>query len=191
MTGAQLAVFATLIAVVIGVWLTLFYLLPGNARSRFQYRAAVLRDECLDALLDGQLRRSAPVESFIARASAMAARPNAFTLTKALAAHLAMKELNCDAAKAPTYASLEPDERKLLHLWDEQLHAALGERLIRGSAFGWLLWAARPFLPIVMPSQRDSKAVSQTSAQSLAREYTTISEKMPPSKGRRLVSLNQ
>ena len=189
MTGAQPAMFATLVATVVGVWVTLFYLLPLAARARFEYRATVLRDEALDAVLDGRLRRMEPVESFLARASAMAAHPELFTLTRALAAHRAMAELGCEKEKPPSYASLRPEERKLLHRLDEELYRALGQRLVRGSSFGWLLWGGVRLLSPLLRSKRHPEAVSATSPQNLAREYTALSEKVPI-KWRRLASLS-
>jgi hypothetical protein len=191
MTGVQLAVFATLVATVVGVWVTLFLLLPLVARARFQYRATVLRDECWDAVLDKRLRRTEAVESFLARASAMAAYPEMFTLTRALAAQLAIAELGCEiVVEQPSYASLRPEERKLLHRLDEELYRALGQRLVRGSSFGWLLWGGLKVGSLMLPSKRHSKVVSATSPQNLARQYTAISEKVPI-KGRRLVSLGR
>ncbi len=188
MTAAEFAVFATLVAVVVGVWVTLFYLLPLIARARFEYRATVLRDECLDAVFDGRLPRTTPVESFLARASMMAAHPNAFTLTMALAVQLAMTDLGCDEPQRPTYASLKPEERKLLHQLDDRLHHALGERLVRGSSFGWLLWLNSMLRRLV--GKRHSKAVSGTSPQQLARAYSAISEKVQL-EGHKLASLSQ
>jgi hypothetical protein len=179
MTGPQLAMFATLVATVAAVWVTLFYLPPLLARAKFEYRVTVLRDECVDALLAGHLRRTPAVESFLSSASAMAAHPEFFTLTRALAVHLATKELRLEEVERPTYASLAPDERKLLHRLDDELYQALGQRLIRGSSFGLLVWSGLNLLSRIHRVKGRSASVSRTSPQNLAREYTAISEKMP------------
>jgi hypothetical protein len=187
MTGTELAMFALLLSTVAGVWLTLFYLFPLIARAKFQYRAAVLRDECMDAVLDGRLRREAPVESFLVRANAMAARPDLFTLARALAVHLTIKDLNWEP-KEPSYDSLKPEERELLGRLDAELMTAFVRRLILGSSFGWLFWLASVLLPPLLRLKRPSKAVTMATPQHLAREYSAVSETVPI-KGQKLVSL--
>ncbi len=190
MTGAELIRFATLVAVAVGVWLTLFYLFPLNARARFQYRATVLRDTCLDAVLDGRLRHTPSVDSFLVRADAMATRPEFFTLTRAWALHQAMAELRCDGVEAPTDASLKPEERQLLRRLEDKLLQAFVERLVRGSSFGWLWWLTSTLFRLVPRSKQRSTAVSEASPKHLAEEYSAMSERVPI-KGHRLVSLSQ
>jgi len=188
-TGAQLAVFATLVAILGGVWVTLFFLLPLNARATFQYRATVLRDECLDAVFNGRLRRTAPVEWFLERAGAMAERPELFSLTRALAVHQAMVELGCDGEERPSHASLKPEESELLDRLDHQLDRALVQRLVLGSSFGWLFWLTSKLRSLVPRANRDPGTVSVPPPQHLAREDFGVSEKVPI-RGRKLISLS-
>jgi len=116
----------------------------------------------------------------------MAEHPEEFTLLNALAGHLALKELGCDVREiVPSYHTLTPEERKLLHGLNEQLVEALDRRLVRGSSFGWLLWIATRLLCWAPGSRRRQKSRSGPSPQLLAREYTVVSEKVPL-KGRKL-----
>jgi hypothetical protein len=107
--------FVIFVTVLILIFTTVFFLLPLNARVWFQHRVAVLRDECLD--------------------------PAYFSLARALASHRAVVELGCERRwTKPAYGSLGPGEREILRSLDEQLVEEFAKRLVRGSAFGWLLW---------------------------------------------------
>jgi hypothetical protein len=127
------------------------------------------------------LRRTAPVESFLERASVMAAHPELFSLTRALAVHLALTELGLDGAERPrpSHASLTPEEHNLLQRLEDELDRALAQRLVRGSSFGWLLWLASRLLPQLPSPRRHSSTVSVPPPQHLAREDFGISEKVP------------
>jgi hypothetical protein len=179
MTSAQLAMFSTLVAAVIGFWLALFHLFPRAARAKFQYRATVLRDECMDAVLDGRLRRAAPVEAFLDLADAMATRPDFFSLTRAWAVHRTMKRLNWKV-QPPSHDSLKPEERELLDRLDEQLEKAFVQRLVLGSSFGWLFWLASVAVPHVLRLKGRSEPVNVVATpQHLARDYSAASETVP------------
>ena len=180
MTGEGLAVFAAIVVLALSAWTTLFYLVPLIARSRFQYRATVIRDECIEAVFDGRLPRSAPVEEFVATADSMAKHPEEYTLLRALAAHRAMKDLGCQVPEPPSYGSLKPEERRLLHKLDSQLFEAFSDRLIRGSSFGWLIWLALGLRNLL------ARSASTASPQSLAREFGAVSDRIPL-KGRKLI----
>jgi hypothetical protein len=186
-TAQELLLLAVFVLLVVGVWLTLFYLLPLIARAKFEYRATVLRDTCVDALHDGLLPSVDPVREFLSRASYMATHADAFTLTRAIAAHYALAELGYDGGRPPTYASLRPEERRLLHELDSELHRALGDRLIRGSSFGWILWLGVLVLRRFR-SMRNQGAAAQAapSAEDLAREYSEVSDRVH-AKGHKLV----
>ena len=187
MTGAELAMFALLLGSVAGFWLTLFYLFPLIARAKFQYRATVLRDKCMDAVLGGRLRRTPPVESFLVRANAMAERPDLFTLARALAVHRTMHELNW-RPEVPSQDCLKPEERELLGPLNAELEHAFVQRLIFGSSFGWLLWLVSLALRALRPKRRSDVAPVAT-PQHLAREYSAASLTVPI-KGQKLVSLS-
>jgi hypothetical protein len=181
MTGAQLAMFATLVGAVVCAWLALFYLFPLAARARFQYRATVLRDECSDAVLDGRLRHVAPVQSFLDRADRMAARPDFFSLTNALTLHRTMRKLNWkpEPSKQICDFPLKPEEQELLDRLNRELERAFVHRLVFGSSFGWLFWLASVLLPPVLSLKRSSKAQSMATPKHLAREYSAVSETAP------------
>ena len=141
MSAGELAFFLTVVAVVVGIWATILFLLPLNGRVTFQYRAAVLRDRCIDAVFDGRLPRTASVAWFIERADAMVVHPERFGIARAFAVHLAVRELGHEPPPTDVeYLYLKPEHRDLMVELDDELNRALAQRFVRGSSFGWLLW---------------------------------------------------
>lgn len=179
MTDSDLAAFLSVVGVVLGVWSILFFFLPYLMRTRFEYRAMVLRDECQDAVLDGVLPDTPPVRAFLDRARVMTEEPKSFNLATALAVHATLSELKYRGPSAPSYGSLSAQQRKLLHHLDDELHRAFVDRLVHGSSFGWALLLGVGVSRLIRRLLHGLSPKSPT-PQILAREYSAVSDGVDP-----------
>ena len=60
LTDAQAATFVTLLAALTCLFLLVILGVPRLARLLFRHRLEVIRDDCMDAILDDQLREAPP-----------------------------------------------------------------------------------------------------------------------------------
>jgi hypothetical protein len=181
MTGAQLAMFVMLVGTMAGVWVSLFYLFPLVARTRFQNRAAMLRDECVDLVFAGRLPRSEPVDAFVALANVMATHPEEFSLSNVVAARLSLADFSDDRMdfELNSYSELTPEQRKTLHRLHDELNRAFSRKLMLGSVLGWLLLVISVASRLLRRFRKDPKRSAEPLPQHLAREYSALSERVP------------
>lgn len=144
MTGAQLSSFAVLIAASAVVIVALMLGVPVVARVLFRDRMEAVRDDCVDALIEGRLQRDDSVRLFIESADQTAKSARLLTLPRAFAMSMAYTKLG--VSKAPdkkSYCELSPGERKLMHDLEGRRRTAILSYAIWGSPAGWAL---APFL---------------------------------------------
>jgi hypothetical protein len=149
MTETQAAAFVVLLGALAILCLIVIVGAPAVTRLLLRYRLEVVRDACVDAVLEGKLRNLPSVQQFIADAERSAARPAPLSLPRVIAAYLAMDSLGIDvrnAARSPRYPELNPAERAIMDDLEDQLCEAYRSYLRWGTPMSWLLRPLVSFL---------------------------------------------
>lgn len=149
MTSTQTASLAALAVALFLLFMLVIVGIPRLARLLFRYRLEVLRDECMDAILDDRLREVGPVRRFLRAVEASAAVPHLLTMPRLLAITQALMDAGVDLralAPPPGYADLRPDERGIMDQLDARLSDAYRSYLDWGSP---AVWVRRPCLWLV------------------------------------------
>jgi hypothetical protein len=148
-TSAQTATFLTLLAALALLFLLVTAGVPRVARLLFRCRLEIIRDDCMDAILDDQLREAPSVGYFLRVIETGAAIPRLLTLPRIFALSRALVDGSIDiedVAPPPSYADLGPDERGIMHRLDARMCDAYASYLNWGSPVSWIL---RPFVLLV------------------------------------------
>jgi hypothetical protein len=141
-TSAELGAFASLIA---ASGLVIFLILvgvPAVARLLFRYRLETVRDDCVDAVLDGQLPSDPSVKAFVGSVDRLATRARDLTLPRAVAMYITFLRFGVPENALPEpacYRELEPAQHKLMDEFERRRGAALWSYLTWGSLMGWVL----------------------------------------------------
>jgi len=142
-TGAQIESFVTLIAASAVVIILVFVGVPRLARLLFRHRMESIRDDGVNEILDGRLRREPPVDMFLETVDHAAEHARWVTFARSAAILLALKDLGVEdpseVARAPSYCELESGERKIMHDLEERTYAAFRSYMIWGSPLGWAI----------------------------------------------------
>jgi hypothetical protein len=173
LTGSLLILF---MLAVIGV--------PRLARLIFLHRLEVIRDDCIDAILEDRLKEAASVSRFLQVAETGANVPHFLTLPRLFALSRAMVDAGIDVDKVappPSYSDLQPGERQLMRELDERMCAAYKAYLNWGSPASWILRPARFLVSHIHPSSAFVKAEGAVAA--VARERLSEAP-VRPSRGR-------
>jgi len=176
MTGTQLATFTTLVVTAVLMIVLLIIAGPRLARMLFRHRFDTIRDDCMDAILGGQLPPDAPtVQEFMQLVDDAISECSQLTLARLLSLHLALAQSGVDLdgdTSLPGIAELEPDQRQLLEGLDLRAQAAFISYLTWGSPLGWALV---PFLQIASRLP-DKKVLAREAMQNtpMGRRPTTL-----------------
>jgi hypothetical protein len=141
-TSTELGVFATLIATSAVVIVLILTGVPRLARLLFRQRLETIRDDLVDAVLDGRLPREASLQSFIKSLDQVGDQARLLTLPRAIAMYLALVKLrvpNATLGPVDSFGSLESDERRLMHEFEKRRQSALWSYLTWGSPLGWAM----------------------------------------------------
>ena len=161
MTSTQTASFVALIAALVLIYLLAIIGVSRLARLLFRHRLEVIRDDCVDATLEGRLPETPSVRRFLHTVETGAAVSHVLTLPRlfALAQALVDMGVHIEEVALPTcYADLQPVERKIMYQLEERLCCAYKSYLNWGSPASW---ARRPFISLaglLRPSGRTAKA---------------------------------
>lgn len=182
-TSSGVGSFVSLIAAAALVIILILIGIPSLARILLRYRLDTLRDDCVDAILDGKLPRDSSVQSFIRSVERIGPRARLLTLSRAIAMYLAFVKLGTpvsDLTIAPSYHHLTSDERKLMSDFDSRRQAALWSYLIWGSPMGW---AIAPVLLVINRRVSPSSPVAkpEDALPKLTREAALCAEQSPNS----------
>ena len=142
LTSAQTATFVTLLAALICLFLLVILGAPCLARLLFLHRLEVIRDDCMDAVLDDRLREAPSVELFLKVTETGAALPRQLTPPHLYAASRVIVDAGidiADLAPPPTYEDLGPDERGIMDELDKRMRMAYTAYLKWGSPASWIL----------------------------------------------------
>lgn len=141
-TGAALGSFIILIAASAIVIVLVLTGGPALARLLVRHRLEAIRDDCVDAVLDGWLQRDESVDHFIRSVERTARCARRVTLLRSLAMYIAIVKLQVSRAEfptAPSYCDLNPAERKFMHGLEKRQLDALWSYLTWGSPMGWAI----------------------------------------------------
>jgi hypothetical protein len=142
MTGTQILTFATLAVACCVVVALVLIGVPRLARLLFRQRLESIRDDCMDAIFDGRLRRAVPVDEFLTAVESTRKRAQWITLPRAIAAYNAYHDLDfnmVDLATEPSYAGLRPGEERVMRSLEARAESAFKAYLQWGSPAGWIL----------------------------------------------------
>jgi hypothetical protein len=169
--STQLESFVTLTATSALVIILVILGGPRLARLLFRQRVESIRDDCMDAILDGRLQRGPLVDRFLAAIEHGAERARWRTLPRIVALYIACVNLGvgrAGPAERPSYAELRPDERDMMHSLETRVEAAYQSYLVWGSPAGWA------FGPLVLIAHhirpRGKLATTDGTLPALARE---------------------
>jgi hypothetical protein len=177
----QTASFTTLIAALVLICLLVIIGVSRLARLLFRHRLEVIRDECVDAILEGHLHKTPSVRHFLRTVEAGTAVSHVLTLPRLFALAEAMIDVGVpiESIALPTcYADLEPAERKIMYRLEDGLCSAYRSYLNWGSPASW---PRRPFVclaGLIHPSGRTAKAKEALPA--VAREELEDTGVRPP-----------
>jgi hypothetical protein len=149
MTDTQGAIFAVLFGAIAIVCLLVAVGVPALSRLMLRRRLEVIRDACVDAVLNGRLRNLPSVQQFIVATESSAARPQSLSLPRVFAAYLAMTSLGVDvreAAPSPRHPELDQAERQIMGELEDRLCDAYRSYLKWGTPMSWLLRPLVSFL---------------------------------------------
>lgn len=168
--------FALAVGTALGVAAALFKVWPAIARAQFRARVSELHDIVDDAVIRGELPEGPAVGAYLRRAEHLLDQADEISLGSALAMHAAMRDLGVQLSPGPihSYASLTPEQRKMMFALDGQMAEAVTDRLVDGSTFAlplrlaiWLHRKTRGRTPAIGATPRPSQ---------LANEYVKLSE---------------
>lgn len=146
MTSTQTASLAALAGALFLLFMLVIVGIPRLARLLFRYRLEVLRDECMDAILDDRLREAGPARRFLRAVEAGAAVPHLLTMPRLFAIAQALVDAGVDLqelAPPPDYTDMLPHERRIMDRLDTRLSDAYRSYLDWGSP---AIWVRRPCL---------------------------------------------
>jgi hypothetical protein len=129
--------------------------IPRLARLLLRYRFEVIRDYCMDAILDGRLRRHPAVERFLEATETAATLTEWYTIPRGWVIWRAYKGMETqhspEVASVPDFYELPSDEQKIMYGLEQRVVAAVRSALIWSSPLGWavapLFWFASRFDP--------------------------------------------
>jgi hypothetical protein len=143
MTSAQAQSFATLITALAVVLTIVLAWAPKLARLLFRHRLDAIRDEGVDAILDGRLRQEPPVDAFLQAVDQGRKYARWLTLARNVAILSAPADLGVDdpiVMHSPNSSwELDGHERKIMHGLEQRIADAFRSYLIWGSPLGWAL----------------------------------------------------
>lgn len=171
MTSAQVTAFVTLVLAIIALFVLVIRGVPQIARLLFLRRIEVIRDECMDAVLDGRLRETRSVGRFLKAIDVGADIAPHVTLARMFAVARAMVDTGRDTgsmARSPRFSDLSPAEREFMHTLDERLYRAYISYLTWGSPAALVL---KPYLVLAGRFRRGGRIVKAEDAMpAVARE---------------------
>jgi hypothetical protein len=155
LTGTTSALLLVFLAVAACLILAIFVGIPYLVRLTFRARLEVIRDDCMDAILDGRLAREKSVCEFLQVMDNSAEIARRSTLSRALATFLALRQLGVrdprELVSSPDYCDLEPSQQEVMESFEERNFAAVRSVILWGSPLGWLLapvaWLASRYHP--------------------------------------------
>ena len=116
---------------------------PSLARLLFRSKLEGIRDDGVDAVLDGRLRQEAPISAFLGVVDDMARHARWVTLARGVALVNGLRDLGVDdpgeIASKPRYDDLPCGERTIVRDLEIRVQAALRSYLIWGSPAGWAI----------------------------------------------------
>jgi hypothetical protein len=143
MTSSQAASFATIIVALATILALVLTGAPCLARMWFRHRLEAIRDDGVDAILNGQLRQEFPVSDFLHALELGGKGARWLTIARSVAVVAALADCDVDdprnMVKGRSHCDLEPGERKVIHGLEERAAAAWRSYLIWGSPLGWAL----------------------------------------------------
>lgn len=174
MTSAQTATLGALTGSLVIPFLLAVIGVPRLARLVFLHRLEVIRDDCIDAILEDRLTEADSVSRFLQVAETGADLPRFLTLPRLFALSRAMVDAGIDVenvAPPPSYSDLRPGERQLMRELDGRMSAAYKAYLNWGSPASWVLRPARFLISHIHPSSAFVKA--EVAVPAVARERLT------------------
>jgi hypothetical protein len=163
-SSAQIAVAATLAIAIAALFLLIILGIPLMARLLFTKRMEIIRDDCVDAILNDKLRETQSVERFIRVVETGTEISRRLTLPRIFAVARAAVDIGIDIksmTRAPKYTDLVPSERHLMQELDSRLCAAYVSYLTWGSPAALIL---KPFLAIASRVHHNSEMVKAEDA---------------------------
>lgn len=143
MTSAQAEWFWALIVACAVVFALVLVGCPRLARLLFQHRLEGIRDDGVDAVLDGRLRRDDPVRTFLKVLELIAAHARWVTLAKGVALVSGLRDLGvddpADLVSASGYGGLPAGEQQIMNELEARFETAFRSYMIWGSPAGWAL----------------------------------------------------
>jgi hypothetical protein len=170
-TSAQIATFVTMAAALALIVLLAVVGTPRLAGLVFVYRLEVIRDNCMDAILDDKLHESTSVRRFLRGIETATAWPEHLTLPYLFAVSQEMVAAGIDVARLgvpPKYDDLGDRESRFMLDLDARMCDAYRSYLNWASPVGWLL---RPITIVVSRIRpRSTIAIARGAVHGVARE---------------------
>lgn len=125
--------FILAVAGAIAAWASIVWLIPAQLRSMFRYRVWRLRDEFVDAVLDGRLQWGPSVDDLLERMEFTIRAARELTLVRLLSVHFLVRDLRLQERK-PAHT----DEEILLEEYRFRLIQLVAMHVMAGSPSGWI-----------------------------------------------------
>lgn len=171
MTSTQLFSLLSYIAVVLAVVFGITHLVPFVARTIFVQRVQDIRDRLVDDQLDRRLPVAVPVDSMVEFATFLTHQPQRFSLSWTWAMLETFGLPNDAEQELFSYASLTPEERRLMHGYDGELVNACRPYLLYGSHLWFAIVAVQKLSHVASIKRRIH--VPSTRARDYVREAAT------------------
>lgn len=167
-----------LLVAAVALWVAVIVVFPAASGARFVAQVSEIRDECDDAVLQGDLPDIDAVRQFIAKTDVMLKDPYRLGGTsRAIAVIVTMKAHGIDPARdlAPPYFGLDAEQCMIMDAFDRRLVSALALHLAGGSIFWWAL------RPLQLLGGRAAERMEQSlfNADRAARGYSRALDEHP------------
>jgi hypothetical protein len=183
-TSAQTATFVSIVASLVILFLMVIIGIPRIARLVFLRRIEVIRDECVDTILDDRLHETPSVKSFLRLVETGARLPHLLTLPRLFALSRAMVDCGIDIdreASLPTYDDLCPEQRNIMLRLDKRMCVAYMSYLTWGSPASLVLRPLGMLMSHLLPGSAFTKAEDAVPA--VARETLRETPAQPSRRG--------
>lgn len=188
MTRVEILSLASYIAVVLTAVFSATYLVPFVARTHFVQRVQGIRDRLVDDQLDGRLPVDAtPVDVMLNFTTGLTKHPEEFTLSWTWALITEFGVPDGADGELFSYASLTPEQRRLMHVYDEELVSACRPYLLYGSSMWFVVAPIRKLSHIGSMKKRIQAQVPTTRAVDYVRE--AVSEKLDAAQHDRMLAV--
>jgi hypothetical protein len=117
--------------------------IPALVRLLFRYRLESIRDDTVDAILDGRLQPGIPVTTFVHTIDHAMDHARLLTFARGRAVIRALRDFGItgpsEFVNSPSFCELDQDERKIMHALQDRTNRVVRSYILYGTPMAWLL----------------------------------------------------